>query len=488
MNGKVYLVGAGAGDPGLITLKGMECIKNADVIIYDHLASPVLLNYASPECELIYAGKTAGKHHLIQEEINRLMAEYAAADKNTVRLKGGDPFVFGRGGEEAEYLREHKADFEIVPGVSSCYSVPAYSGIPVTHRDCAPAFHVVTGHNKDGGIGEDYSALSKMHGTLVFLMGINNIENITAQLIENGMESDTPSAVISQGTTGQQRTVTAPLCEIAAAVKKARLPLPGIIVVGEAVNLNSKIAWQKEGGLRGIRILATGTQNTMPALRKAVERYNGELTEISLIRTVPINENEFSKLDLSSYTHIVLFSGNGAEVFFEYIKRHRIDIRTLTGIRFAVTGKKCARALEEHGIYADIVPEIYNSKELSRCLEKELCEDSRVLVLRAENTDNAVSEMLKKKRVSYTDMAIYRTEEDARKRELLNICGSFDYIIIMSGSAARALKNMYDGEICSKIISIGAQTTAAAKAAGLKIYKTADTADAEGIVKAITEG
>ncbi len=481
MGGKVYLTGAGAGAAELITARAAEVIASADVVIYDHLANASLLNSVPDECELVYAGKCAGNHHLVQEETNRLMVEYAIKGKRVVRLKGGDPFVFGRGGEEAEYLREKGIAFELVPGVSSCYSAAEYSGIPVTHRDCSPAFHVITGHNKKGNSGEDYEALAKMKGTLVFLMGMKNIGQIADRLIANGKSPETPAAVISRGTTELQKNVTAPLSEIAEAAKE--MPMPGIILVGDAVG--KRVDWIDRSGLYGKKILAIGTKQSTERLRGEIHKRNGTLTEISLIRTVDINKEKFDSLELENYSHIVFFSNTGVNAFFESIGRRRLDVRRLYGIRFAVTGKSCADALAEHGIYADIMPDIFNSKELAKMLAAELTENDNVLILRAQNSSNAVSEMLSDKGIRFTDMPVYRTEIDFRKKELLNLCGDFDYITVMSGSAARALKKMYSGN--GKLISIGNSTTRAAEAEGLRVYKTAARADAEGIAEAIME-
>lgn len=268
--GTVFLVGAGPGDPALLTEQGKTCLEQADVVVYDALACSSVLNLTRPDCELIFAGKTAGNHHKKQSETNQLLAELAQQGKRVVRLKGGDPFVFGRGGEEAQVLQSLGIPFQIVSGVSSCYSVPAYAGIPVTHREYAPAFHVITGHRKTEQHTElDYATLAKLDGTLVFLMSLSNLPAIAASLIQQGKSPDTPAAVIQRGTTARQRVVTAPLSEIAAEVQRQGIHTPAMTVIGDVVSLRQQLSWFGMGELSGKKVLLTGT----PAYtRKAAEQ------------------------------------------------------------------------------------------------------------------------------------------------------------------------------------------------------------------------
>ena len=307
----VYLVGAGPGDSGLITQKGLECIKKADVIIYDHLANPTLLSYAKNDCKLIYAGKIAGNHHMVQEEINKTLVEHSCFG-NVVRLKGGDPFIFGRGGEEIIALIENNIDYEIVPGISSCYSSAEYCGIPVTHRGVATSFHVITGHEKVGNETVNYSALAKLSGTLVFLMGLSSSENISNKLIENGKSENTPVAVISSGTTPRQKCVTGTLNNLSALAKQ--MTSPAIILVGDVVNL--KQDWFKQ---KNTKILTTAT----PLMNKSIKNatIDFDITELPLIKTVTINFDLFSKADIANFSHIVFTSANGVKIFFEYLQK-----------------------------------------------------------------------------------------------------------------------------------------------------------------------
>ena len=312
----VYLVGAGPGDSGLITQKGLECIKKADVIIYDHLANPTLLSYAKNDCKLIYAGKIAGNHHMVQEEINKTLVEHSRFG-NVVRLKGGDPFIFGRGGEESIALIENNIDYEIVPGISSCYSAAEYCGIPVTHRGVATSFHVITGHEKVGNETVNYSALAKLSGTLVFLMGLSSAENISNKLIENGKSENTPVAVISSGTTPHQKCVTGTLNNLSALAKQ--MTSPAIILVGDVVNL--KQDWFKQ---KNTKILTTATPLMNKSIKNAATDF--DITELPLIKTVPINFDLFSKADIAHFSHIVFTSANGVKIFFEYLQKLAVGL------------------------------------------------------------------------------------------------------------------------------------------------------------------
>lgn len=484
----VYLVGAGPGDKGLITEKGLECIKKAEVIIFDHLVNASLLNEAPADCRLIYAGKISGNHHLVQEETNALLVKYAMEGKNVVRLKGGDPFVFGRGGEEAQILRENGIPFEIVPGVSSCYSAAAYAGIPVTHRNRASSFHVITGHEKKERI--DYNVLAREEGTLVFMMGLKALPKICGKLIACGKDPETPAAVISNGTLQSQKYAVGTLKTISSLAEE--LQMPAVIIIGDVIN--EKTEWFTAGKAFGnIKIISTAARVISERLRDEIEKYGGELTEISLIKTLPINFESFKKLDLSGYSHIVFSSVNGVDIFFKYLGEAKTDIRSLYNIKFAVIGKGTAERLEEHGIYADFIPDKFDSASLAGLLEGELNRNDKVLLLRAETASEIIPEMLDRNGIAYTNLPIYRTETNHAKSEALKLYAKdADYIIFSSGSAARAFAEIIGNAKLSdfsdiKFISIGNQTTKAAEDIGLKIYRTAENADAKSIIRCISE-
>lgn len=467
----VYLVGAGPGDSAIITVKALECIKKADVILYDHLVNPTLLNYAKENCELIYAGKVSGSHHMEQEKINELIVKYGKS-VNVVRLKGGDPFIFGRGGEEAEALIENNISYEIVPGISSCYSAALYSGIPVTHRGVASSFHVITGHEKSETV--NYSTLAKLNGTLVFLMGLGAAKNISDKLIKNGMDENTSAAIISNGTTQKHRRISGKLNELPDMAKK--MSAPAVILIGDVTSIGKE--WFSPSGYN---ILSTGTRSMNKQLQKAS---NGGITEISLIKTVPINYDVFKKTDLSGFSHIVFTSANGVDIFFDYLKKTKKDIRELKDAKFAAVGAKTALALEEKGIHADIVPHVHKGSELAKILCRE--NYKKMLIIRAENGGGKMTDILTENHIRFTDLKLYRTETDYSKKELLNLCiGEMDYIILSSGSAAKAFSEMAQNQTNAKFISIGGETTSAAKKYGIKIYKTSLTATAEGIIECI---
>lgn len=471
----VYLVGAGPGDSGLITQKGLECIKKANVIIYDHLANPTLLSYAKNDCKLIYAGKIAGNHHMVQEEINKTLVEHSRFG-NVVRLKGGDPFIFGRGGEEIIALIENNIDYEIVPGICSCYSAAEYCGIPVTHRGIATSFHVITGHEKVGNETVNYSALAKLSGTLVFLMGLSSAENISNKLIENGKSENTPVAVISSGTTPRQKCVVGTLNNLSALAKQ--MTSPAIILVGDVVNL--KHDWFKQ---KNTKILTTATPLMNKSIKNAATDF--DITELPLIKTVSINFDLFSKADIAHFSHIVFTSANGVKIFFEYLQKSKTDIRTLGDTKFTVVGKKTADALASYGIYADMVPQIHSGLELARLMCEKCSKNDNILLIRAENGVSTIPNILSENNINFTDMHLYRTETDNSKQELLNLClNDTDYVILSSGSAAKAFSEMAATSNV-KLISIGNETTKSAEKCGLKIYKTADNATAESIIDCI---
>lgn len=471
----VYLVGAGPGDSGLITQKGLECIKKADVIIYDHLANPTLLSYAKNDCKLIYAGKIAGNHHMIQEEINKTLVEYSHFG-TVVRLKGGDPFIFGRGGEEVIALAENNIDYEIIPGISSCYSAAEYCGIPVTHRGIATSFHVITGHEKTGNETVNYKSLAKLSGTLVFLMGLSSAENISKKLIENGKSENTPIAIISNGTTPRQKCVSGTLNNLSALA--SQMSSPAIILVGDVIKL--KRNWFSP---KNIKILTTATPSMNESIKNAAKDF--DITELPLIKTVPINFDLFSNININEFSYIIFTSANGVKIFFEYLQKEKTDIRTLRDTKFAVVGKKTADALSDYGIYADIVPQIHSGAELADLMCKKCNETDNILLIRAENGTNTIPNILNENNIKFTDIHLYRTETDNSKQELLNLClNDTDYVILASGSAARAFSEMsYSSN--AKLISIGSETTKSAGKCGLKIYKTADNATSESIIDCI---
>ena len=490
----VYLVGAGPGDAGLFTEKGLDCVRKAEVIVYDNLISGSILNEARLDAELIYAGKRSGSHHMKQEEISKLLVKKALEGKLVVRLKGGDPFIFGRGGEEALELSKMDIPFEIVPGVSSSYSVPAYAGIPVTHRGLASSFHVITGHEdiKKEESALDYRTLAKEEGTLVFLMGLKNLDQIAANLIANGKDPHTPVAVLERGTTAAQRSVKADLEHIAKVVAEAGLKTPAISVIGAVAELKDTLSWFGRGVLSGKRILATGTRTFVREMEEAIRPLGAELIALSLIETRPLwNEQiELALSQIGTYHWIVFTSGNGVDIFFERLRKQGVDLRLLMNVKFAVIGRKTAAALLRHGFQSDFVPENFSGADLAAEWIPTLKPDEKVALFRAEHGSRVLPQALAEAGIVYDDIGCYETWTDLRRAEELNrVIQEVDYVTVASSSAAQALAAMLEPEVkaerTAKLISIGPSTTKTMKELGLLVYADAVEYTAEGIAAVI---
>ncbi len=485
--GKVWLVGAGPGDRNLVTQRCLSCIREADAVVYDSLATDALLNEARRDAELIYAGKRASSHHLRQEETNALLIRMAKEGKRVVRLKGGDPFIFGRGAEEAQELLEAGIEYEIVPGVSSCYGAPAYAGIPVTHRDYASSFHVITGH--EGSHKEknvlDYATLAKEEGTLVFLMGLKNLPHIAASLIGHGKDPNTPAAVIQEGTTGRQKVAEGTLQDIAEKAEHAGIRTPAITVVGETVSLREALAWYGTGALAGVRVLVTGTEKMARQQCRVLEAEGAEVISFSLIYTEPLITEAFQAAmgELDRYSWAVFTSSNGVDIFFDCLLESGKDIRCLAGLKFAVIGEGTKKALAAKGIRADFVTTRYSSRDLSREWVPTLTEGDQVLLLRAEEASEELNRALQEAGIRYQALSVYHTAVDMRKSEELNrILPQVDYVTFASASAVKAFAAMTDGgNMKAKAVCIGPVTEKAAEAAGIRVHRSAVEYTAEGI-------
>ena len=493
--GMVYLVGAGPGDEDLMTRKGLRLLREADVVVYDNLASSSLLNEVRDDAELIYAGKRSSNHHLKQYETNELLVKLALEGKNVVRLKGGDPYIFGRGGEEGQELREAGVDFEVVPGISSSYSVPAYCGIPVTHRDFASSFHVITGHegnHKNGVSVLNYETLAKEEGTLIFLMGLKNLPNIVASLIENGKDPATPVGVLQEGTTARQRVATGTLADIVEVVKREGIKTPAITVVGDVVGLRQVLDWYGHKPLSGKSVLVTGTTSMVERLSPILKEEGAEAISFSLIRTerMRLPELDVALKEIDKYNWIVFTSANGVECFFEEMQEVRKDIRDLAHIRFAVIGDGTKKALEDHGIFCDFIPTAYSSKDMAEAMVPHIGKDENVLLLRAEEANRVLPDALEEAGISHTCISLYHTVTDERKADELNrLIKMADYVTFASSSAVRAFVSMVDNldEVKGKYISIGPVTTKTAQENGLSIAKTAVVYTARGMVETMIQ-
>ncbi len=369
-SGIVYLIGAGPGDPGLMTVRGLELIRRADCLVYDYLANEVFLLEASPEAEIIYVGKKGGDHTLPQKDINQLLVDKARAGKTIVRLKGGDPYIFGRGGEEAQELVRHGIPFEVVPGISSAIAVPAYAGIPLTHRQHASLVSFITGH-EDPTKPESsipWDVLAKSPGTLVFLMGVKNLPDICRELRTYGKSAATPAAVIYRGTTPAQRSVSGTLENIAQKVESARLAPPAIFVVGSVVELQSELNWFETRPLWGKRILVTRSRHQASGFVKLLTEYGATCLEAPTIEVLPPDDS-YAALDealenLERYHWLVFTSPNGVAAFFNRLFSSGRDVRALGECKLAVIGTATAQALREHGLVADVVPDDFRAEGL----------------------------------------------------------------------------------------------------------------------------
>ncbi len=413
--GSVVLVGAGPGDPGLITVRGVEALRSADAVVYDYLAAPDLLRYARNGAELHYVGKRAGQHTLRQGEINRLLVELATAGRRVVRLKGGDPFVFGRGGEEIEALVQAGIPFGVVPGVTSAISVPAYAGIPVTHRGLASSFTVITGHEDPTKPNSvlDWSALARVD-TLVVVMGVGNLGPIVAELIRNGKPSTTPAALIERGTVGVQRTVTGVLDDIVDRALATGIQAPAIAVIGDVVGLRSRLAWFDLKPLHGLRILVTRTRDQAGKLSAALRASGAEPVECPLIETVP--PADWTPLDaaierLPTFDWVVFTSANGVEAFWGRLELAELDARALAGCRIAAIGPATAAALAARGLRADWVPDEHVAEAVAEGIGE--VRGLRVLLARAEKARPVLAERLSEAGAIVEEVTAYRTVRPA---------------------------------------------------------------------------
>ncbi|MDI3256538.1 MAG: uroporphyrinogen-III C-methyltransferase [Kyrpidia sp.] len=411
--GTVYLVGAGPGDPGLITVKGAACLRRADVVVYDRLASPRLLHEVRPDAQRIYVGKAEGRHTLSQKEINALLVRLAKEGRTVVRLKGGDPFVFGRGGEEAEVLAEHGIPFEVVPGVTSAVAVPAYAGIPVTHRDHTPSFAVVTGHEDPDKETSwiDWGKLSTGVGTLVFLMGVGRLPRIVEQLRLHGRPGSTPVALIRWGTRVEQRTVTGTLDTIVEEVRRRDFRSPAIIVVGDVVRLRARLNWFERKPLFGRRILVTRAREQASDLLMRIETLGGEPLEFPAIRFEPPESWEALDRALArdDLTWLVFTSRNAVDAVWSRLLAAGRDARTLSGVRIAAVGPSTAAALRDHGVLPDFTAPEYRGSALAEAMAPMLRGGDVVLLPRSNLASRDVPEVLAAAGAVVVEAEAYRT-------------------------------------------------------------------------------
>ncbi len=498
--GKVYLVGAGPGDFGLMTIKGLEVLRKSDVVIYDRLANEEFLRETKDGCELIYVGKKASVHIVPQDDINELIIKKAKEGKMVTRLKGGDPYVFGRGGEEAERIYDEGIEFEVIPGVTSAIGGLSYSGIPITHRDFASSFHVITGHPKHGGDDNiNWSGLAKMGGTLVFLMGLKNISHISERLIENGMDRNTPAALISWATWHNQRSVVSTLENLEADVKKHGLTSPTLIVVGGVVGLKDKLNFYERRPLFGLNIGVTRSRTQNSKTIRQIMELGGNPVEMPTIKIkelesykevdkkiIEIRENKSNK------KYIVFNSVNGVEVFFKRLKLLRLDSRFFSDLTVCSIGSVTSEALEKHGIIADIEPQKYTSESLSSDIEDEVNKGDLIYVISSDLSRKVIEKRLGDL-CKVETLELYHTtlnSKDANKI-IESLERELDYIIFTSSSTVKNLVDIIgDKKILLediKTVSIGPITTNTLRELGIKVDIEAEEATISSMIKSIID-
>ena len=497
MAGKVWLVGAGPGDVGLMTIRGREVLSQAEVVVYDALVGDGVLGLIPPGAKRIFAGKRAGNHFLRQEETNRALLEEALNGRRVVRLKGGDPFVFGRGGEELELLAEHGVPFEIVPGVTSAFAVPAYNGIPVTHRDFCSSVHVITGHRRaDHSYDIDFDALVRTRGTLIFLMGIAALPDLMGGLLEAGMDPDTPAAVLERGTTSKQRRVSATVGTLEKVCSETVIQTPAIIVVGRVCALADDFGWAEKRPLAGVKVLVTRPRELVSGLAAMLRRDGAEVLELPAIRTVPVKDMTavdaaIETLSNGGYDWLVFTSPSGVSIFFDRMIE-LTDLRALAGVKLAAIGQGTQKALRRYGLRADFLPSVYDGETLGREL-RGICEPgSRILIPRAAIGNHELIEELEKgDGLTVTDVATYDTEYETsgiidERGEIER--GEVDLAVFTSASTVRGFAAAMPGVDFSRVnaVCIGRQTAAEAQKRGMRTW-ISERATLESLVERVRE-
>jgi uroporphyrinogen III methyltransferase/synthase len=498
--GMVYLVGAGPGDAGLLTLRGAELLARADVVVYDALVNPDLLRFAPKSVEIIYAGKRAKNHALPQDDLNRLLITKAKEGKTVVRLKGGDPYIFGRGGEEAEELAAAKIHFEIVPGVSSVVAAPNYAGIPLTHRDYCSSFTVVTGH-EDPAKEEsdlDWAQLAGAPGTKIVLMGTERIGHIAEVLRTNGMAPSTPVAMVRWGTTGRQQSITGTLADIAEQAATKNFSAPAVTVIGDVVKLRSKLNWFENRPLFGQRIVVTRTREQASHLSRQLLERGADVLEIPTIKIIPPTRQDgiLEALGgLNAYDWIVFTSPNGVSSFFEYFFKKFRDLRDIGGVRIAAVGPATAAKLKELHLQVDLMPVEYVATGITDALATHgSLENVRILLPRAEVANADLPKLLEDKGAIVDDIPCYQTvpeTEDLTGAAARMLSEGADWITFSSSSTVENFHARFDlpGLLkqfpLTRTGSIGPETSRSLAALGIKPSVEARPHTMEGLVKAL---
>ena len=494
--GKVWLVGAGPGDIGLFTLKGLQTLEQADVVVYDSLVGQGVLSRIPDTARCINVGKRASHHTMPQEKINEVLLEEAKKGNRVVRLKGGDPFLFGRGGEELELLVKEGIPYEIIPGVTSPIAVPAYNGIPVTHRDFTSSLHIITGHKKQGAAYDiDFEALVRTRGTLVFLMGVSALGDICQALLQAGMEKDMPAAILQKGTTVGQKKIVATVSTLEEEVKRQGIQTPAIIVVGKVCALAEEFAWYEKLPLAGYKVLVTRPRELVSTMAEKLRVLGAEVLELPAIRTAPLKDQSklyhaFEKLD--TYQWVAFTSPTGVKVFFEEMKKTKTDVRKLYDIKIAAIGKGTQKVLEERGLFPDLIPQVYDGETLG----KELCQlcagGEHILIPRAAMGNQEIVKTLSEKSdIVIDDIPTYDTfyeTQDVIDQKKAMEAGEISCAVFTSASTVRGFVQATPGLDYTKVRAacIGKQTKAAADEWGMETYM-AEKATIDSVLDLVIE-
>ena len=483
--GKVYIMGAGPGDLELLTLKGKRAIEEADCIVYDRLINPRILDFAKKDAEMIYLGKGNTEGGVIQDEINRTIVTKALEGKTVARVKGGDPFVFGRGGEEIQSLFDNGISFEVIPGITSSISVPAYAGIPVTHRGVARSFHVFTGHTMEDGTWHNFEAIAKLEGTLVFLMGIKTLPIIVSDLVKNGKNPETPVAIIEKGATADQRVTVGTLENIIEKAKERKIVPPAITIIGEVVNLRETFKWFEDKNLFGKKILVTRDKNQAGEFSNKIEKMGGVAVELPFIEIESVLSKVTSE-DLKKYSALLFNSPNGVREFMKKID----DIRSLAHLKIGAVGSKTKELLEEYKIKADFMPEEYMVSKLAELSLEYTKPGEKILIITSDispcDTDkfNSMYDREFHKIVAYNTKKIIR-----EKDEVCTTLNKVEVVTFLSSSTVDAFYASIDGDLeCVKNIkfaSIGPVTSETMRKYGFSVDYEAKVYDINGILDAL---
>ncbi|MEG1481966.1 uroporphyrinogen-III C-methyltransferase [Clostridium sp.] len=482
---KAYIIGTGPGDEELLTLKGKRVLKECTAVLYDRLVSNNILNYLNDDCEIYYCGKEPGAHYKTQEEINDSIVELAKKGHIVGRIKGGDPYVFGRGGEEVLALREENIEFEVIPGVTSPIAVLNYAGIPITHRGIAQSFHIVTGMSaKD--LNVNFSALAKEKGTLVFMMGLSNIDSICEELMKFGKDKNTPAAVVMRGTSSKQRKVIGTLDTISEKSKEAKLQSPCIIVIGEVVNLSESLSWYENKPLFGKNICITRSRAQSKGIKEKLKTLGAEVTEINSIKIEDKSDKLNSYNDkLSSYDHIILTSVNGVNIFFDYLIKNEIDVRNIKA-KFSVIGKATKKSLINRGVMPFKTGKEFVAEGLFKEIQNEIKSDDKVLLISSEKGRDYLKEEIFKITKSVERVNIYDVVEGTLKNKK-----AFDEVDIILFTSPSTVTNMIEmvslDEIKEKqCVAIGPITSKALKDKGIKALVCKEHSE-DGFIKELLE-